>query len=351
MNRRIFGKMSDGREVFSYRLENRRGASCEILNYGAIIRTLNMPDRAGRFQDIVLGFDTPAPYQTSNPYFGAVVGRYGNRIANGRFTLNDREYVLETNNGMHHLHGGTVGYDKRFWEIEAAACEDGVAVQARLESRDGEGGYPGHVTLRVLIQLTDENALRFDYRGTTDRPTILNPTHHSYFNLTGDLERTVLDHTLRIDADLFTPIDDGLIPTGELSPVDGTPFDFRKATTLGSRIDSPSQQLAFAGGYDHNFVLGGYEKGVVREVARVHDDQSGRTMTVSTDQPGMQLYSGNFLDGSLCGKEGVCYPFRSGLCLETQHYPDSPNHAHFPSVVLESGDIYRHETIYQFGID
>ena len=351
MNRKPFGKMPDGREVFSYLLTNRRGVSVSVINYGAIVQSLVVPDKDGALEDVVLGFDSLAPYLSSNPYFGAVVGRFGNRIAGGKFTLNGTAYDLETNNGDNHLHGGRMGFDKKYWEMEAVEVDSGAAVRARLESPDGDGGYPGAVVLDVVIHLDDENALRFEYRGTTDKPTILNPTQHSYFNLSGDPSRPISEHRLQIGADTITPVDSTLIPTGELMPVGGTPFDFREATEVGRRIDDDSEQLAIAGGYDHNFVLNDFEPGVVRKVAEVRDEGSGRVMSVSTDQPGMQLYTGNFLDGTLKGKGGVVYPKRCALCLETQHYPDSPNQPDFPSVTLNPGDTYRQETIYRFSIE
>ena len=342
--------MPDGKTVYGYLLSNRSGASAEVINIGAIVRTLEMPDRNGQLQDIVLGCDTVSDYLEQSPFFGAIVGRYGNRIQRGRFTLDGREYSLNVNNGDHHLHGGPSGFHQRYWEIEEADASDGTAVRAFLHSPDGEEGYPGDVDLEIVIALTEENALRFTYTGTCNKTTILNPTHHGYFNLSGDPTATILDHVLEIGADAITPVDKGLIPTGELMPVAGTPMDFRAPQAVGNRIDAEFDQLVYGGGYDHNYVLRDFEKGKVRTVARVHHPGSGRVMTVLTDQPGMQFYAGNFLNGAPLGKNGAAYPKRGGLCLEAQHYPDSPNQPQFPSVVLRPGETYRQVTAYRFGV-
>ena len=348
MKERVFGKMPDGRTVKAYLLTNGRGAAAEVLNIGATVRSLSMPDREGRLSDVVLGCDTVDDYLAS-PYFGAVVGRYGNRIARGRFTLNGHEHALAVNNGENHLHGGGVGFNQRYWAIERVRAESGEAVKAALQSPDGEEGYPGNLDLAVTITLTGENVLRFEYVGTADLPTIVNPTHHGYFNLSGDLSSSILDHRLQINAETITPVDGGLIPTGDFMTVAGTPMDFNTQEAVGARIDADFEQLRYGGGYDHNYVLNNYEKGRVREAATVFHPGSGRTMTVYTDQPGVQLYTGNFLDGTITGKGGTAYPRRSGLCLETQHHPDSPNHPAFPSVVLRPGETYRHVTEYRFG--
>jgi aldose 1-epimerase len=329
-------------------LTNSSGASAEIVNVGAVVRSLRVPDKEGHLSDVVLGCDTVEAYLEQSPYLGAIVGRYGNRIRQGRFVLDGHTYALAVNNGEHHLHGGPTGYHQRFWEISPVDVPGGEGIKATLRSPDGEEAYPGNVSLDVTVSLGDDNALRFDYVGTTDRPTILNPTHHGYFNLSGDPRMTILDHILQIDADAVTPVDKGLIPTGAYLPVEGTPMDFRTPISIGDRIDADFQQLSYGNGYDHNYVLNDYEKGKLRKVARVRHPKSGREMTVLTDQPGMQLYTGNFLDGTM-GKDGVAYPRRSGFCLEAQHHPDSPNQPKFPSVVLRPGETYRQVTIYQFG--
>ena len=342
-----FGKLPDGREVLQYTLENKSGVTVEIINYGATIRSLRVPDRNGRMGDVVLGYDSVQGYIDGTAYFGAIVGRYGNRIAKGKFQLDGREYQLTVNDGENHLHGGRAGFNKVLWEAHVLAGTSEPSVELQYISPDGEEGYPGNVVLKVRYTLTDNNELRVDYEGKTDRPTLLNPTQHSYFNLSGTFTDTILGHQLMIESDSITPVDKGLIPTGKLSRVAGTPMDFRTLTAIGARINDPDEQLTFGQGYDHNWVLrsGG---GKVRKVAELYEPASGRLMAVLTDQPGLQFYSGNFLDGSAIGKGGVAYQHRTGLCLETQAYPDTPNRPQFPQVTLRPGQVYRQTTIYRF---
>ena len=344
IRREHFGMMPDGREVELFTLTNDRGIEIKIINYGGIITALNVPDRHGKMGDVVLGHDNLDGYLHRSRYFGALIGRYGNRIRQGQFTLNGVEYHLPINNGKNHLHGGLKGFDKVVWEAEE--IPDGLRLTYR--SWDGEEGYPGNLEAVVTYQLTDRNELRIEYRAHTDQDTIVNLTNHSYFNLAG--AGTILDHQLTISADAFTPVDDTLIPTGELRPVRNTPMDFTNATAIGAHLGNLDEQLKLAGGgYDHNFVLRG-RLGELRTVARLHDPESGRTLEVTTTEPGLQFYAGTWLDGSIIGKLGQAYEKYSGCCLETQHFPDSPNHPSFPSVVLKSGEEYRTTTIYRFSV-
>jgi len=342
-----FGTLASGEKVTLYTLTNRTGAEARIIDYGAIVVSLKVPDRDGQLRDVVLGYDDLAGYERDKDFFGATVGRYGNRIRDGRFTLDGKTYELDRNNGPHHLHGGARGFFKQLWKGTPVRGKRGPGVRLTHVSPDGESGYPGTVTMTVTFTLTPANGLRIDYAGTTDRPTILNPTHHGYFNLSGDPSRTILDHELTIAADRFTPVDAGLIPTGKLADVAGTPMDFRKPTPIGSRIDAQDEQLGYGKGYDHNWVLRGRGK-QVREVAALYSPSSGIVMRILTDQPGLQFYSGNFLDGSLRGKQGVAYRLRTAVCLEPQVFPDAPNQPSFPSVVLRPGQRYRQTTVYQF---
>ena len=342
-----FGK-ADGRDVFLYTLTNARGAEARITNYGGIVISLKMPDRNGKFDDIVLGFDNLDGYlKNGGVYFGALIGRYGNRIAKGRFTLDGVEYKLATNNGENHLHGGVKGFDKVVWDARPLRTKAGPALELTYLSRDGEEGYPGNLTARVIYTLTNNNELKIDYSATTDKDTIVNLTHHSYFNLKGQGNGDILNHQLMIAASRFTPIDAGSIPTGELRSVKGTPFDFTHLTAIGAHINDPDQQLKFGTGYDHNFVLNG-PMGVLRLAAKAYEPTTGRVMEVWTTEPGLQFYSGNFLDGTITGKDGKVYNQRYGFCLETQHFPDSPNKPQFPSTVLRKGARYHTTTIYRF---
>jgi aldose 1-epimerase len=342
-----FGKTTDGRQIDRYTLKNANGLEADVITWGGIVTRLLVPDRSGKPGDVVLGFDTLDGYLKQHPYFGAIVGRYGNRIAKGHFTLNGKIYTLATNNGPNSLHGGLKGFDKQVWTARPVSSPDGDAVELTYISKDGEEGYPGTLTAKVTYTLTRENALRIDYDLTTDQDTVANVTNHSYFNLAGQGNGDILSHDIMIDADRFTPVDDTLIPTGELRPVAGTPFDFRKATAIGARITSADEQIASGKGYDHNFVLNG-SAGTLRQVVRVTEKTSGRTMEVHTTEPGVQFYTGNFLDGTLTGKAGKVYKFRYGFCLETQHFPNSPNTPSFPSTVIKAREHYRSRTEYRF---
>jgi aldose 1-epimerase len=342
--KRLFGKLNNGKEVYMYTLKNRNGMTAEIINYGATVVSLFAPDKNGKFADVILGYDSLQSYENGTSYFGAIVGRYGNRIGKGKFTLEGKSYQLTINNGENHLHGGTIGFNKKLWSTDSY---DGHSLKMTLVSPDGDQGYPGTLTINVTYSLTDNNELKIDYSATTDKPTILNPTNHCYFNLTGNLENTILNQVLMINADKYTPIDSEFITTGEIAKVAGTPMDFRNPTPIGERINDNFIQLKNGKGYDHNWVLNDYN-GKVREAATVYDPSSGRELEVLTDQPGVQFYSGNFLDGSEIGKGGIHYQHRTGMCLETQHFPDSPNKKNFPSVELKPGEKFNSTTIYRF---
>lgn len=343
---RPFGTTPDGQAVRLYTLRNVQGMTAEIMTYGAIVVSLTAPDKDGNFDDIVLGYDNLADYIKVSPYFGAIVGRYGNRIGKGKFTLDGTAYTLATNDGENHLHGGLKGFDKVVWDDAPVDRSDAVGVKLSYLSQDGEEGYPGNLKVSVTYLLTNRNELRIEYEATTDKATPVNVTHHGYFNLTG-AQRNILDHELMLNADRFTPVDAGLIPTGELRPVEGTPMDFRKRTAIGARIDNDYEQLKFGGGYDHNWVLNKKGDGMTL-AAEVHEPTTGRLMTVRTTEPGIQFYAGNFLDGTITGKDGVVYKHRFGFCLETQHYPDSPNKPDFPSTILRPGRVYKTTTVYAF---
>jgi aldose 1-epimerase len=339
-----FGKTDDGQKVELYILTNKNGLKVSLATYGATVVNLYAPDRSGKLADIALGFGTLKPYLTKSPYFGAIVGRYGNRIAKGKFTLDGKTYKLATNNGVNHLHGGLKGFDKRVWTASVPKSAQ-ASVTFTLRSADGEEGYPGNLVLSVTYTLTDKNELRISYRAQTDKPTALNPTHHTYFNLAGAGNGNVLNHELKLHADRFTPVNKTLIPTGELKKVDGTVMDFRKATSIGARIRQVGGKPV---GYDHNYVLNKCPVTGRCLAAEVYEPKSGRVMKVYTDQPGIQFYSGNFLDGTITGKGGKIYKQYSGFCLETQHFPDSPNQPKFPSTVLRPGETFRTTTVYQF---
>ena len=348
VTRAPFGKTRDGKAVEIYTLTNAHGLEMRVITYGGIITSLKVPDRAGHLDDVVLGFDTLDGYLKDSPYFGAIVGRYGNRIAKGQFTLNGATYKLATNNGPNHLHGGVKGFDKVMWNAVPGDSADGVSVTLTRTSPDGEEGYPGNLQASVRYTLTDKNELAIDYRATTDKATPVNLTQHSYFNLAAD-SGDILGHELTIHASRYTPVDATLIPTGELAPVQGTPFDFQKATAIGARIATDDAQLKNGGGYDHNWALDRGGSGL-QPAARLVDPKSGRTLDVATTEPGLQFYSGNFLDGSITGKGGRVYKRRTGLCLETQHFPDSPNHPSFPSTILQPGQTYSSKTVFTFGV-
>jgi aldose 1-epimerase len=345
-----FGRMPDGKAVEVYTLTNSRGMQVRAITYGAIIQSIRVPDRAGRMADVTLGFDSLQGYLGDSPYFGAVVGRYANRIARGRFTLEGRTYRLAVNNGPNSLHGGLKGFDKVVWEAKSFQRGDTVGVEFLHTSPDGDEGYPGTLRVSVTYTLTPGNQLEVEYRAKTDRATPVNLSQHSYFNLAGEGSGNILRDVLTIDADRYTPVDSTLIPTGELASVAGTPFDFRKPTPIGQRIDQADPQLTYGKGYDHNFVLNRSESGLVHAV-RVFDPESGRTLDISTTEPGLQFYSGNFLDGSIKGKSGHVYSHRGALVLETQHFPDSPNHPDFPSTLLNPGREYHSKTVFAFGVE
>ncbi len=336
-----FGKV-DSKEVFLFILKNENGMVVKITNYGGIVTSILAPDINGKFDDVVLGYDNLDGYLKETPYFGAIVGRYGNRIAKGTFTIDGEKYSLAINNGPNSLHGGIKGFDKVVWDAEKFETMDGVGIKLHYLSKDNEEGYPGNLDIYVTYTLSNENELKINYLATTDKPTPINLTHHSYFNLAGTSGRDILGQALFIDADKYTVVDENLIPTGELRDVTGSPMDFRKSVTVGSRINDVE------GGYDHNYVLNNNNQ--VAKVAELFDSVSGRLMYVSTNEPGMQFYSGNFLDGSITGKKGIVYNIHFGLCLETQHFPDSPNHPEFPNVILKPGENYTQTTVYKFGI-
>jgi aldose 1-epimerase len=344
--RDTFGSVK-GEPVERFTMKNARGVTVQAISYGGIITSITTPDRTGAIADIVLGFDSIDGYLKDHPFFGAIIGRYGNRIAKGRFTLDGQTYKLATNNGPNHLHGGVRGFDKAVWQAAPLAGKNGVAFTRT--SPDGEEGYPGTLTVRVSYELTDSNQLIVEYHATTDKATPVNLTQHSYFNLAGDGAGDILGQSLVLNADRFTPVDATLIPTGEIATVEGTPFDFRQPTTIGARIKEPHPQLKFGQGYDHNWVLNRRSAGL-QMAAIAMDPASGRTLEVTTTEPGIQFYAGNFLDGTITGKGGHVYKQRAGFCLETQHFPDSPNQPNFPSTVLKPGEEYKTSTVFTFGL-
>jgi aldose 1-epimerase len=345
---KLFGFMPDGAPVRIYTLRNQNGMEARILNYGGIIQSLKVPDRNGHLGDVVLGYDDLEDYLTNSPYFGALIGRYGNRIALGRFTLDGLSYQLATNNYPNSLHGGVRGFDKRIWQATPGHSAQGQTLKLTYVSHDGEEGYPGQLKVTALYTLTKDNALRLVFTATCDRDTILNLTQHSYFNLAG--HGTILGDIVYINADKYTPIDSTLIPTGELAPVAGTPTDFRTPTAVGSRINENNDQLKYAGGYDFNWVIK-KPMGELGLDARVTDPTTGRVMEVWSTEPGLQFYTGNFLNGTMKGKGGWVYQFRDALTMEPQHYPDSPNHPNFPSTELCPGQVYQNTIIYRFGLE
>lgn len=349
-----FGTTAEGEAVHLYTLTNAGGTEMRVMDYGGIIVSLRLPDRGGRFDDVVMGYDSLEGYLTDSPYFGALIGRYGNRIAGGRFTLDGQTYTLARNNGPNHLHGGIRGFDKVVWNADPFENADGVGLVLTYTSPDGEERYPGTLQARVTYTLTDENEVVVDYFATTDKATPVNLTQHSYFNLAGDGAHDILGHVVMLDADRFTPVDSTLIPTGELREITGTPFDFRTPTPIGARIDEPDTQLEYGRGYDHNFVLNklsGDSAPDLTLAARVHEPTTGRVLEIHTTEPGLQFYTGNFLDGTLTGKNGVVYGHRHGFAMETQHFPDSPNKPEFPSTILRPGEEYRTRTVYRFSVE
>jgi aldose 1-epimerase len=346
MNQTLFGTLDDGRVAHLYTLNNSNGAEVVITNFGGAIVCLKVPDRHGKLDDVVLGYDTLAGYQTGNFYLGATIGRYGNRIANGEFTLGGIRYSLPKNNAANHLHGGGKGFHTVLWNAEDVSTKDAPALRLTYLSKDREEGYPGNLSVAVLFALTADNELKIDYRASTDKETVVNLTNHSYFNLAG--AGSILNHQLKLAASRFTPVDAGLIPTGELRPVRRTPFDFLESTAIGARIDLPEEQLKLGRGYDHNWLLDNFAPGKLSLAAKASEPASGRILEVWTTEPAIQFYSGNFLDSTALGKRGRSLDFRSGFCLETQHYPDSPNHPEFPSTSLQPGAEYRSSTLFKF---
>jgi aldose 1-epimerase len=349
VDRRPFGTTPAGHDVELFTLSREGAPTAAISSYGAHIVSILAKDREGQAADVVLGYPDLAGYLGDEASLGPIVGRYANRIARGEFTLGETRYTLARNNGPNHLHGGLEGFSKRIWSPGIVSGPEGDAVELTYVSADGEEGYPGTLRVRVVYSLTGDGGLRLDYSATTDAETVLNLTNHAYFNLAGEGSGDVLDHELRIEADAFTVVDETLIPTGEIRPVEGTPLDFRRPTAIGARIDAADAQLQAGGGYDNNFVVRG-EPGVLRLAARVYEPVSGRVLEVLTTEPGVQLYTGNFLDASIVGKSGRAYGKRSGFCLETQHYPDSPNRPEFPSVRLAPGAEYTQTTVFRFDV-
>ena len=349
--KKSFGKTPDGQAVELYVLTNKGGAEVSITNYGGAVVAVKVPGRNGKLADVVLGYDTADGYVNDKSYFGAIVGRYGNRIGHAQFVLDGKTYTLAKNNHENSLHGGIKGFNKAVWSAKTLSGKDGQSLELSYLSKDGEEGFPGNLKVTVVYTLTDANALRIEYSATTDKKTVVNLTNHSYFNLAGQGSGDILGHQLMIQADKFTPVDSGLIPTGEFRDVADTPFDFRKATAIGARIDQDEEQLKLGGGYDHNFVVRRSSGAGESLAARVVEPTSGRVLEVWTTQPGVQFYTGNFLDGKTVGKGGATYPRRSAFCLETQHYPDSPNQPKFPSVVLNPGERYHTVTTYKFSVE
>ncbi|MFF3844228.1 aldose epimerase family protein [Streptomyces sp. NPDC002328] len=346
-SKKLFGELADGTKVHLWSLAN-GGTKLKVLDYGGIVQSLEIPDRRGRYANVSLGFDNIEDYVAKSPYFGALIGRYGNRIGKGQFTLDGKAYQVDVNDGANSLHGGAKGFDKHVWNVEPFTKGSDVGLYLRYTSVDGEMGYPGTLKVKVTYTLTRHGDWRVDYEATTDKATVVNLTSHVYWNLAGESSGTIYDHELEIDAARYTPVDSGLIPTGELAKVAGTPFDFRRAKTVGEDIRVAHQQLLYGQGLDHNWVL---DKGITSRpapVATLRDPSSGRSLTISTTEPGLQFYSGNFLDGTLVGTGGTVYRQGDGLCLETQHYPDSPNKPGFPSTVLRPGQTYRTTTIHSF---
>lgn len=344
-----FGETMDGTNVDQFILSNNNGMEIRIITYGGIITSWTAPDKNGNYEDIVLGYNTLAEYEAETPYFGALIGRYGNRIAKGKFSLDNKEYTLAVNNGVNHLHGGLKGFDKVVWDAKTIISDSTVSLKLSYLSKDMEEGYPGNLETKVTYTLNNKDELSVSYEATTDKPTIVNLTQHSYFNLTADFNKDILGHELVINADSFLPVDKTLIPTGEFRDVTGTPFDFKTSKTIGTHIDNENIQLKNGLGYDHCWVLNDQDNGV-RFVASAYEPISGRLLEVFSDEPGIQFYSGNFLDGTLPSKNKGMYQHRTGFCLETQHYPNSPNQENFTSVLLKPGEKYKSKTVFRLAI-
>lgn len=347
IEKKEYGTTPDGQKVDSYTLKNQKGMEVDIITYGGIITSLKVPNKAGVSEDVVIGFNNLEQYTKDNPYFGALIGRYGNRIAKGKFTLDGKEYKLAANNGENSLHGGPEGFHRVIWTAEEAKGGSSASLKLKYVSKDMEEGFPGNLTVFVTYTLTNDNALEVAYEATTDKKTIVNLTQHSYFNLSADFTKPILDHVITIDADKLVPVDASLIPTGKLTDVTNTPFDFRKPKVIGKDIEAKDDQLKKGLGYDHCWVLNNQDKGD-RLAATAYEPKSGRLLEVYTDQPGIQLYTGNFLDSTLPMRNGGTYAHRTGFCLETQHYPDSPNQKDFPSTVLSPGENYKTKTTFKF---
>jgi len=348
MKKQSFGKTSDGRPVDLYTLTNQKGMEVAITNFGGIVVSLKVPDRTGKFDDVVLGYDSLDGYLTNKAFFGALIGRYGNRIAHGKFTLNGQTYTLPKNDGDNTLHGGPEAFNKKLWTAKDVSSSKGQALELTYMSPDGEEGFPGNLNAKVVYTLNDQNELTIAYSATTDKDTVVNLTNHSYFNLAGQGTGDILRHELMIKGDHITAVDETLIPTGELRPVKGTPFDFTHATAIGARIDQDDPQLKLGKGYDHNWVLNDHGSRSPVLVAEAYEPKSGRVLQVLSTEPGVQFYSGNFLDGTIHGKGNKLYNHRYGFCLETQHFPDSPNHPKFPSTTLKPGQTYSTTTVFKF---
>lgn len=344
-----FGRTPDDQAIEIITLRNSKKTEIRFMTYGGIVLSIKTADRSGAIDDIALGYDTAEPYFKNSTYFGCLVGRYCNRIAKGTFTLDGKTYALPANNGVNSLHGGTRGFDQYLWKADAFQRADGVGAVLTMTSPDGDQGYPGEVKAKVTYTLTDANEFKVAYEATTSKTTVINLTQHTYFNLAGSKANDILGHIMMINADRYTPVDDTLIPTGELAKVEGTPFDFRNETVIGARIDAKNEQIARGKGYDHNWVLNRTGAGL-EHAAHVIEPTTGRMLEITTTEPGIQFYSGNFLDGTIKGKGGKVYVHRGGFCLETQHYPDSPNQPAFPTTTLKPGETYRSETVFKFGV-
>ena len=349
IEKKEFGTTEDNVTVYQFVLSNKNGMEISVINYGGIITSLKAKDRNGKYQDIVLGFNSLPPYEDENPYFGALIGRYGNRIANGNFKLDGQSYKLDINNPPNHLHGGLKGFHKVVWNHKEILNDSNVSLELTYLSKHMEEGYPGNLDVKVTYTLNNKDELSVLYEAETDKKTIINLTQHSYFNLSGDFSEDILDHQIKINADAFLPVDETLIPTGEIRSVHGSPFDFRKSKLIGQDIDTNNKQIEFGKGYDHCWVINNQNNGL-RSVASAYHYESGRVLDVYSDLPGLQFYSGNFLDGTLKSKGEGHYELRSGFCLETQYYPDSPNQQNFPSVILKPGDVYNSNTVFKFSV-